>query len=237
MSTVFLTAEWKKLLMLNYVVDPSLLKKHIPAHTELDLWEDKCYVSLVGFMFQNTRVKGIKIPFHIHFEEVNLRFYVRHFDGKEWKRGVVFIQEIVPRSMISFIANTLYQEHYITLPMQHEWKMQENQLLVSYGWKKNKKWNRISVETKNKKQEIISGSEEEFITEHYWGYTQLDSQKTAEYAVEHPRWEVYETLNFSVEVDFAATYGSEFAFLKNKIPHSVFLAEGSDIIVRKGRKI
>ena len=44
-----------------------------------------CYVSLVGFMFKNTRLLNIPIPFHTDFEEVNLRFYVKHFDGNEWK--------------------------------------------------------------------------------------------------------------------------------------------------------
>jgi uncharacterized protein YqjF (DUF2071 family) len=44
---------------------------------------------MVGFVFKDTRVLGIKWPFHVNFEEVNLRFYVRHFDGKEWKGGCI----------------------------------------------------------------------------------------------------------------------------------------------------
>src|SRR5688572_6934416 len=113
----FLKAEWRKLIMFNYAVDPALLKPYVPPHTQLDLWNDTCYVSLVGFMFLNTRVKGIKIPFHINFEEINLRFYVKYDDPEMGpKRGVVFIQEIVPKSMITWVANTLYREHYTTLP-------------------------------------------------------------------------------------------------------------------------
>ena len=72
--------------MANYEVDPSLLASRIPAGTELDLEDGKCFVSLVGFMFLDTRVLGMPIPFHVNFEEVNLRFYVkREIDGETRK--------------------------------------------------------------------------------------------------------------------------------------------------------
>jgi hypothetical protein len=106
MATTFLTAEWRKLALANYVIDPKILEKYVPKGTELDIWEGKCFVSLVGFRFLNTKVKGIKVPFHVNFDEVNLRFYVKYLDGNEWKRGVVFIKEIVPKPILSFVART-----------------------------------------------------------------------------------------------------------------------------------
>ncbi len=121
----FLTAEWRKLAFANYEVSPDMLLPYLPYGTELDLWKDRCYVSLIGFMFQETRLKGIKIPFHVNFEEVNLRFYVKRWSGKEWRRGVVFIKEIVPKPAIAFVANTLYNENYQSLPMKHSWRTQE----------------------------------------------------------------------------------------------------------------
>ena len=101
MKFTFLKAEWKKLIMVNYCIDQELLRDYIPKGTELDLWNGNCYLSLVGFMFINTRVLGLKIPKHTHFEEVNLRFYVKYKDGKTWKRGVVFIKELVPKKAIT----------------------------------------------------------------------------------------------------------------------------------------
>jgi uncharacterized protein YqjF (DUF2071 family) len=80
----FLNAEWRKLAIANYVIDPATLANYLPAGTELDLWEGKYYVSLVGFMFKNTKLLGIKIPFHVNFEEVNLRFYVKRFENGMW---------------------------------------------------------------------------------------------------------------------------------------------------------
>jgi hypothetical protein len=125
MASIFLRAEWRKLAMANYAVDPKLFAEFLPAKTEIDLWNETCYVSLVGFMFLETKIKGIKIPFHTNFEEVNLRFYVRYKDRGEWKRGVVFIKEIVPKPALTFVANTVYGEKYETMPMGHRWKMDE----------------------------------------------------------------------------------------------------------------
>jgi uncharacterized protein len=234
-ASTFLRAEWRKLLMANYAVDPKLLLPFLPAHTELDLWNNTCYVSVVGFMFVNTRIKGIKIPLHINFEEVNLRFYVRHNDNGEWKRGVVFIKELVPKPAITFVANTFYNEPYETVSMQHEWKTIGDQLSVTYQWKKQNAWQSISINTGNEKLPMAVGSEEEFITEHYWGYTRVSERKTAAYGVEHPRWEVYKTIDYTINVDFAATYGEYFRFLNAEQPKSVFLAEGSAIVVKGGR--
>jgi hypothetical protein len=45
MNNVFLTAEWRKLMMVNYVVDPTTLQPYLPAHTEIDFWDGKCYIS------------------------------------------------------------------------------------------------------------------------------------------------------------------------------------------------
>jgi uncharacterized protein YqjF (DUF2071 family) len=236
MTKTFLTAEWRKLAMANYVIDEKILQKYLPNRTELDLWQGRCYISLIGFMFMETRLFGLKIPFHVNFEEVNLRFYVRHLVGNEWKRGVVFIKEIVPRPALSFVANTLYNEHYETMPMKHCWERIGNTLNVEYQWKK-KTWNAFSVLTEDQLSPISPGSEEEFITEHYWGYTESTPGRTSEYGVAHPRWEVYKTLGYSVKVNFKDIYGHEFAFLQHEKPASVFLAEGSEVSVKKGVEV
>ncbi|HMG89867.1 MAG TPA: DUF2071 domain-containing protein [Chryseolinea sp.] len=174
--SVFLSAEWRKLAMANYAIEPSLLASFLPEGTELDLWNNKCYVSLVGFLFLNTRLKGIKVPFHTNFEEVNLRFYVRRLDHDGIKRGVVFIKEFVPKPALTFVANTFYGEHYQTVPMKHELLMDSelSTLQIGYSWKL-KEWNSFSVTADSMPIDIIAGSEEEFITEHYWGYMALSS--------------------------------------------------------------
>jgi uncharacterized protein len=234
----FLTCEWRKVAMANYAVDPGILKKYLPYKTELDLRNDVCYVSLVGFMFLRTKVFGIApIPFHINFEEVNLRFYVRHRDENNvWKRGVVFIKEIVPRSALAFFARELYKENYISMPMKHHWIESDETLSVEYAWQ-HAVWNTLQIKAATEAVSILPESEEEFIFEHYWGYTKASNQKTFEYRVEHPIWQVYPVSGFSIDVEFGELYGAEFDFLKHEKPVSVFLAEGSDVIVKSKRTI
>jgi hypothetical protein len=235
MASIFLKAEWRKLAMANYAIDQKLLLPFLPNKTEIDLWNDRCYVSLVGFLFLNTKIKGIKIPFHTNFEEVNLRFYVRYKHNDQWKRGVVFIKEIVPKPALTFVANTIYKENYETMPMAHSWESESERLSVEYRWKK-KNWNSFKVITSVESFPINEGSEEEFITEHYWGYTKVN-ERISEYGVEHPKWEVYKTIDYSIDVDFADVYEEQFDFLKSEKPLSVFLAEGSEILVKSGRLI
>ena len=173
----FLTAEWRKLIMANYEVEPALLQPYLPHMTELDLWNGTCYVSLVGFLFLDTRLMGVKIPFHANFEEVNLRFYVKYMEGGDWKRGVVFIKEIVPKAALTFVANTWYKEHYQTLPMRHQWKEDKEERSVRYEWKHQGQWQSLAVEATVVPSPIAAGSEAEFISEHYWGYTRVGAQK------------------------------------------------------------
>jgi uncharacterized protein len=226
----FLTAEWRNLAMANYAIDPKILQRYVPNLTTLDICNGNCYVSLVGFMFLNTKVKGFSIPYHINFEEINLRFYLKYEDEHEIKRGVGFIKEIVPKPALTMIANMLYKEKYVTLPTKHSWTTVEEKLEVDYQWKTNR-WNSISVVADANPQSIPDGSEEEFILEHYWGYTKVNELTTFQYKVEHPRWQIYQVRDYAIDVDFKNLYGNEFAFLANEKPVSVFLAEGSEIAV------
>ncbi len=234
MRSVFLKAEWRKLILINYKIDRSVLEKYLPNQTEIDEWNDTCYISLVGFMFQDTKIKGLKIPSHINFEEINLRFYVKHKENGVYKRGVVFIKEIVPKYAITLVANTLYKEKYQTLRTRHAWELEGTEQEIKYEFKKEN-WHKMSVIAGKEKQPILIGSEEEFITEHYWGYTKINDTKTIEYAVEHPRWEVYPVSCYNIDINFKSVYGKDFAFLENEKPLSVMLAEGSEIIVRSGK--
>ncbi len=117
-SRPFLTAQWRNLVMLHWEVDPALLIDRVPTGTTLDLWQSKAYVGLIGFQFLDTRVLGAPVLFHQDFEEVNLRFYVRHVVDEEVRNGVVLICECVPRQMVGGMARLLYREPYVVLPMK-----------------------------------------------------------------------------------------------------------------------
>ena len=233
----FLKAEWRKLAIANYKIDQYQLTDYLPFGTEIDLWEGNCFISLVGFMFKNTKLLGIKVPFHVNFEEVNLRFYVKRFENGEWKRGVVFIKEIVPKKALTIVANTIFNENYETMPMTHNWIEMVDKRVVEYRWKKAEVENSFKIQASIEEYEIQPNSETEFITEHYWGYAKVNEEKSNEYEVTHPKWNVYKVENYEINVNFGVVYNKDFEFLNSMKPHSVMLAEGSEITVENKKVI
>jgi len=233
----FLQAEWRKLAFINYVIDPELLADYLPPETELDLYNGKCIVSIVGLMFKNTKVLGLKIPYHVNFEELNLRFYVKRLQNNMYRKGVVFIKEIVPKGAISFIANTLYNENYETMQMEHKWEENDTSQIVEYKWLKNNLWQSIKIEASVDDYDIENHSETEFITERYWGYAKISDIQANEYQVTHPKWKVYRVNDYDININFEAVYGDSFKFLQESNPISVILAEGSEITVENKNTI
>jgi uncharacterized protein YqjF (DUF2071 family) len=240
-TPVFLTAEWRWLAMLNYEIAPDLLAPFIPAGTELDFYQGRLLASVVGFLFQKTRVYGISIPFHPNFEEVNLRFYVRRKVNGDWRRGVVFIKELVPRTAIAWAARTLYNENYAALSMSHHIEkssdVAEGIKSVAYHWRFGGQDHYVKMTVCGQPVPIREGSEQEFITEHYWGYAVQRDGATVEYQVEHPRWRVWETESAMFHCNVGELYGERFCECLSGPPASAFLAEGSAVKVFKGVRL
>jgi uncharacterized protein YqjF (DUF2071 family) len=239
--TPLLTAEWRNLVMLNYEAPPDLLQSRVPAGTELDYWNGRTFVSIVGFRFLNARLLGWQIPFHVNFDEVNLRFYVRRRAGNEWRRGVVFVKEIAPRTAVSLVARWVYNEQYITLPMRSRIETpsvaNDHRGSVAYNWKHAGRWNEVSAVFSGDPHLPANGSEAEYIIEHYWCYTAQRDGSTFEYRVEHPHWRVWPASDARLDADVAALYGPEFDRLLGGDPSSVFVVDGSSIVVRGGQKL
>jgi uncharacterized protein len=237
----FLTAEWRYLAMLNYQIDPKVVRSLVPKGTELDVWNGKTFISVVGFLFLNTTVMGVAIPLHRNFEEINLRFYVRRKAEEGWRRGVVFIKEIVPRVAIALTARWLYNENYMALPTENVILRSQNNpsniAAVKYSWKFKNKPNFIELANRGEPRHISEGSEEEFITQHYWGYSAQRDGGTIEYRVDHPAWRVWQAQSCRLECDVANLYGKPFASALSQNPSSAFLAEGSEVTVFRGRRI
>jgi uncharacterized protein YqjF (DUF2071 family) len=231
---VFLTAEWRHLLMANYVVDPAALAPLVPSGTELDLWQGRAYVSVVGFRFLNTRVLGIPVPFHRNFDEVNLRFYVRRRSGGEWRKGVGFVKEVVPRRAIAFVARTLYNENYVCRPMRSGVTVPGP---VRYEWRHAGAWEYVSATAVGEPNLPDRDSEEAFISEHFWGYARQRNGSTVEYGVEHPPWRVWRCESAALACQAASLYGERFAPFLAGPPASAFVAEGSPVLVRKGARL
>jgi uncharacterized protein YqjF (DUF2071 family) len=228
----FLTAEWRHLAMLNYRVDASVLNPFVPPGVELDSFRGDHFVSVVGFRFLNTRVFGLALPFHRNFEEVNLRFYVRRHTAEGWRRGVVFIRELVPRRVIALVARVCYGEPYLALPMRHTIGHTTQKLSVEYEWRRQGKWESLHAAAEGQPGAVAEDSPEEFITEHFWGYTARGSTCN-EYQVEHPRWQVWRAAEAALKADIASLYGDAFVEALSSRPTSAFIADGSPVVVRR----
>jgi len=230
-----MTAEWKWLLMANYTVDPALLEPLVPRGTELDAHDGSVYLSLIGFLFNRSRIFGVPIPLHQSFEEVNLRFYVRRRE----RRGVVFIRELVPRYWVATIARLGYNEKYSSVPMSHRIHADpaSDAREAEYAWGTGK--NRCSARLTTAGESFLpaEGSLSQFITEHYWGYAAQPDGSTKEYEVKHPQWQVRSAREVHVEGDQSHFYGKQFCEVLKRPPDSAFLADGSEVKVFKGTRL
>ena len=242
----FLTAEGRHLAMINWLTEPRRLEPFVPAGLELDLWEGRSFVSVVGFRFLDTRLRGLPIPFHREFEEVNLRIYVRRRVGREWRRGVVFVREIAPRRAVAWIARLCYGENYLTLPMRHEIESGDDgegdadgrargvATSARYAWRVGGEELSIRVRGGSSAVVPLEGSEEQFIAEHYWGYSSQRDGSTMEYRVDHPPWRVRPGGAAECAEGVPGFYGEPFAEVLRGEPSSAFIAEGSKISVARG---
>ncbi len=252
----FLSARWRNLVMLNYAVDPGLLADRVPPGTVLDAHDDRCWVSLVGFMFLDTVVMGVPIPGHRDFEELNLRFYVRRNvpdvdRGASFRRGVVFVREIVPRVAIATVARLVYNEPYECLPMRHSLLRAGERItaatlqigdVVAYGFEQAGRWGEIRARVASSPQPSPGGSHANFITEHYWGYTASPAgfareAGTDEYEVTHPPWELHDADEGAISGDLEALYGADLARALDRAPDSALIAVGSAVSVLAGNRV
>jgi uncharacterized protein YqjF (DUF2071 family) len=237
----FLTATWQNLAMLNFETDPAAIASLVPAGTELDAWNGHTFLSVVGFRFLDTRVLGAAIPFHRNFDEVNLRFYVRRKAADGWRRGVVFVKELVPRRAIAWVARRLYNENYVALPMRHllvpAAGTASSRGSVGYEWRHRRRWQGLRVDFSAEPFLPADDSLETFITEHYWGYVRQRDGGTVEYHVEHPRWLVWRAESATLDCDVEDFYGRRFAAYLDSTPVSAFVARGSPVTVRRGIRL
>ncbi len=230
MQRPFLTAVWRHLLFLNYEADSTLVQRWVPAGTELDLLDGRALVSIVAFRFLDTRLLGVPVPLHRDFDEVNLRAYVRRKVDGVWRRGVVFVRELVPRPAIAWAARLAYNEPYAAVRMRHAIDIDATRGgSVEFEWKQAGAWNGVRGTATGSPRPIDPASGIGFITEHYLGYTPQRNGRTVEYRVAHPRWNVWADVTASLRCDIAAVYGREWVDALTCQPDSTFLCDGAPV--------
>lgn len=240
-SFPFLTAQWRHLAVMNFQIEPGVLAPFVPVGTELDFWRGRTFVSLVGFRFLETRVLGLPIPWHRDFDELNLRFYVRRKTDAGWRRGVVFVRELAPRRAIAWTARVLFGENYLTVPMRHYVESVNGDpracRRIAYYWQDRRRENRLALTAFGDGRPAEPGSLDEFVIEHYWGYSGGAGRRTIEYRVDHPRWKLWPARDARFEADVARLYGPRFVESLSAAAESAFLADGSPVTLFRGVRV
>jgi len=240
----FLTASWTEMLMINFAVSGDVIARLAPRGTEPDFFDGEAYITVVGFMFRDSRLFGIRFPGHSRFEEVNLRFYVRRRVGDSMRKGVVFVREIAPRPLVAATARWIYNESYVTRPMRNGLHLAGVSLAagdgISYEWRTGRGakrcWNRMAGRAAAAAQLPEPGSLTDYIVEHYWAYVRTRDGGTAEYRVAHRPWRVAPADATTWNCDLAATYGdTPLAEYLAVPPVLAFVADGSPVQVFRGQ--
>jgi uncharacterized protein YqjF (DUF2071 family) len=222
----FLTAAWLNVLGVTYPADAALLAPHLPRGAEIDELEGSPRVSLVAFVFRGTRLRGVPIPLHVNFPEINLRFYVR----LRGRRAVVFIREFVPRPAISIVAKLAYNEPYRTVRLRSERLERDGLLGVRHRFGAG-----LGNELEAWAEPVAAVPSEDsaayWLTHHDAGVGRSRDGRARSYEVSHPVWALHTVRQLRVDVDFAALYGSQWAHLTGAEPSHVTLATGSRVSI------
>lgn len=229
MLRVFLTAEWRDLIIASYAVPDDLLIPRLPLGLELDRFEGQAVCSLVGFRFLQTRVFGVKWPGLVNFPEINLRFYVR--EPATGRRGVVFIRELVRSQLVASVARSFYNEPYFKARISESINRDEFALSVGYNFEINDGVGSMRVEADPLALTPPEDSAEHWFKEHQWGYGITKRGKPLRYEVRHPVWSCHAVHTHEINVDWTRIYGDEWNDLSESEPLSVVLAVGSPIEV------
>lgn len=233
MSQPLITAAWTNIAVVTWEVEPDLLAPYVPPTLSLNLRDSMAFVSLVGLQFSNLRVRGVRVPGHQHFDEINLRFYVR----KTGYQGVTFIREYAPRPLAALMARILYSEPYRAAPVRGRITADEATIVAGYEIDYGGRTSQFSLTGQRPPVRPDNTTLEHFLLEQHWGFTTTRGGQMMRYEVEHPVWHIYPIVSYTLDFDFAAVYGPKWAVLGESEPRSLVLATGSDVTISRPRRI
>lgn len=235
MKQLFST-EWKKVALANYLVPPEVVEKYLPKHTKLDFFNGNCYVSLVGYRYTKIKVADVKVPLIPDFEEIDLRFYVKRFDGAGWRKGTVAISRTLKAPGLNKLGS-LFQGNLSSMPTSEDIEETDHTLDVKYSWQFENDWKYLRVKSSKLASPLQKDSESEFLLERPYVYQQFGDDHTQEIGLQHASWHTYPVEEYSINVDFSKQFDPVFSILNSATPQSVILAEGSVVEIQKGQKI
>jgi uncharacterized protein len=223
----FLTANWRNLVLVNFVVPADLLEPRLPPGCVLDRVPhspDTHLLSVVAMHFDNTRVWGVPVPFAQRFDEVNLRFYARQGD----RHGSVFLRQYVPSRTILYGARWTYNQPYELARIQHVVAESGDHLEIRTRFERGRYTGAVSLRAERGAITPPVDSLEHFLKERYWGFDSDRRGRVFRYPVWHPVWRTHPVIDVDIDFDPGVLLGGDWRDVDwTAAYHSALFAEGS----------
>jgi len=236
-SKPLMKAKFTELVALNFSVDPSILEPRLPKGVELHFYGNETYVSLVAMMLRNVRVYNVPITIAKMVGEFNLRFYVRRKVGEnQYKNGSCFIKDYVSSWAASWALEKLFKAEFGRIRMKwaharFDGDEEGRPPSADYRWQVDgDRWNRIRVLARERVAKTGRDTKVGFILNHSFIYSKRGN-KTLEYPVTRPAWSIWNAGQANFTCDVERLFGPEFVKPLAKRPASVFVANGSEVVV------
>src|SRR6266480_2828412 len=126
---------------------------------------------------------------------------------------------------------------FILISMKHHICAEGSKRTAKYQWKVKHQCCQLTAQATGPPEPPQEGSLEQFITEHYWGYSTQRSGGSVEYHVSHVPWQVWVSTTAGFEGDASLLYGVELSHVLQGHLSSAFIAEGSEVTVFRGNKL
>ena len=261
MMPPFLTANWRRPLLLSWPIPPAALLPLLPAGLTLDCWQGNAWISLVGLCFDDTRIYGIP-AWPRRYAEVNLRFYVRPTapddddapgcdDASDDNRpapGVVFLRQIVSHRITALAARRLYGEPFLQRPVRCQ---TDPSGALTYQWRNansdaGARWHTFqaqpSADADDPPALPAPGSLDEFLTARYWGYNGKPAGPTRAYQLTRPPWRLQPAAATRIDADLTSEYGTcehaaALAAAMSRPPASALLASDCRARIHRPRRL
>lgn len=221
--TPILRADWKRLLIASWAIDPALAAPSLPRGIELARLRGAAHVSVVAFEFKRMRIRGVALPGLGDFPEVNIRTYV----SGGGRRGVLFLREFAPHRLVVAGARLLYNEPYRYAAMRSGSRVEDDVIMVE----RRLQWRGAAIHARASALQAWrtpdESSDEHYFKEHAWGFGVDRRGESIVYRVRHARWRIATLRDWRIDVDWAGVMGPQWSALAGVAPDSVLLADGS----------
>jgi uncharacterized protein YqjF (DUF2071 family) len=176
---------------------------------------------------ERVRMRGLAVPALTAYPQINLRSYLRHAG----QPAVCFVQELVPSRLLAAVARWRYGEPFAAGCVEASVTSDAGGSTVEYRFGIDRPHNRLSVRGSLDTAVPGAATFEHWVKERVQGCRAGRDGRLRTFDVTHPWWALHRVESATCDVDFAALYGRDWAFLADARPASVLYAVGSDVRV------